>query len=85
MSRSAANRQEYQIALRHDDLGLDDVVVKDVSMFRMERMNTDRVWLACYLTDGQQIMFSLWAEDGIVKYEATDLPSVVYEIGGQSV
>lgn len=73
--------REYQIALRHDDLGLDDVVVKNVRMFRMERMDDDRVWLCCYLTDGQSIDFDLWREGKTVKYAARemDLPNVVYE------
>lgn len=74
----------YQIALRNDDLGLDDVVVRNVGMFRMERMDNDYVWLACYLTDGQEIVFDLWIEDGIVKYAARDpLPNVKYEEGSQ--
>ena len=73
------SRGDYQIALREDDLGLDDVVVKDVAMFRMERMDNDYVWLACYLTDGQDIHFDLWVEDGVVKYKARELPNVVYE------
>jgi hypothetical protein len=73
-------RADYQIALRHDDLGLDDVVVKDVAMFRMERMDNDHVWLACYLADGQDIVFDLWLEGGVIKYAARpDLPNAVYE------
>jgi hypothetical protein len=70
----------YQIALREDSLGLDDIVVKDVAMFRMERMDEDHVWLACYLTDGQEIVFSLWCEGETIMYETRDpLPHVVYE------
>jgi hypothetical protein len=70
----------YQIALRHDDLGLDDVVVKDVAMFRMERMDDDYVWLACYLADGQEIVFDLWREGKTIKYKArVPLPDVEYE------
>lgn len=70
----------YQIALRNDSLGLDDVVVKDVEMFRMERMDTDHVWLCCYLTDGQRIAFSMWSEGKTIVYRATDpLPDVLYE------
>lgn len=73
-------RRDYQIALRDDLIGLDDIVVKDVAMFRMERMDEDYVWLACYLTDGQEIVFDLWLEDGIVKYKAREpLPNVTYE------
>jgi hypothetical protein len=70
----------YQIALRHDDLGLDDIVVKDVAMFRMERMDNDLVWIACYLADGQEIVFDLWREGETIKYTVRGpLPDVVYE------
>ncbi len=70
----------YDIALREDDLGLDDVVVKDVSMFRMERMDDDYVWLACYLADGQEIVFDMWLEGTTIKYKARKpLPNVKYE------
>jgi hypothetical protein len=76
----------YRIALRHDDLGLDDVVVKDVSMFRMERMDDDHVWLACYLTGGEDLVIDLWVEGGVVKYAERDpLPNVTYEGGTTSV
>ena len=71
----------YDIALRYDDLGLDDVVVKDVEMFRMERMDDDYVWLACYLRDGQEIVFDLAAnKKGLITYSAREpLPDVKYE------
>lgn len=45
-------RRKYRIALRPEsdtDDQLDDVVVRDVSMFRMERMDKNRWWLCCYL------------------------------------
>ena len=71
----------YQIALRYDDLGLDDVVVKDVEMFRMERMDDDYVWLACYLRDGQEIVFDLETDKkGLITYSVREpLPDVKYE------
>jgi hypothetical protein len=70
----------YQIALRENSLGLDDVVVNDVRMFRMERMNKNYVWLCCYLTDGQDIHFDLWLDGSAIKYKAREpLPRVVYE------
>lgn len=79
MTSKPSSEPSYQIALRHDDLGLDDVVVKDVEMFRMERMDEDYVWLACYLTDGQEIVFDLHAT-GRITYSAREpLPQVVYE------
>lgn len=43
------HKEPYRIALRPDQDGyLDDVVVNDVSMFRMEDMG-DWWWLCCYL------------------------------------
>jgi hypothetical protein len=75
----SVDRADYQIALRHDDMGLDDVVVKDVAMFRMERMDDDHVWLACYLTDGQDIVFDLWREGRLIKYAVRDFPIAKYE------
>lgn len=74
---------DYQIALRGNDMGLDDIVVKDVAMFRMERMSEDYVWLACYLTDGQEIVFDLSTpRKGVVVYTVREpLPDVVYEPG----
>jgi hypothetical protein len=84
VSESAA-KAEYQIALRCDDLGLDDVVVKDVAMFRMERMGNDRVWLCCYLADGQRLDIDLWREGKLVKYAAReDLPDAIYEEGSRA-
>jgi len=56
---------DYRIALRYDDLGLDDVVINYVETFRMERMDNDRIWLCCYLTDGQAIHFDMWLDNGI--------------------
>lgn len=80
MPRQANVPDDYQIALRHDDMGLDDVVVKDVAMFRMERMDDDYVWLACYLVDGQEIVFDLWREKKKILYKTREpLPNVVYE------
>lgn len=73
--------RDYDIALRYDDLGLDDIVVKNVSMFRMERMDKDYVWLACYLEDGQEIVFDLASnKKGLITYTAREpLPDVRYE------
>lgn len=76
------NARGYRIALRRDDLGLDDIVVRSVPLFRMERMDDDHVWLCCYLTHDyrEDITFDIWIEDGIIKYEAREpLPDVVYE------
>jgi hypothetical protein len=65
---------------------LDDIVVNDVSMFRMEDMG-DHFWMQCYLapaTDGDYIAFNVRrgntakGEPGIV-VTAYDLPNVKYE------
>lgn len=41
---------EYRLALRNDSKGeLDDVFVRDVSMFRAEMMSDKELWLCCYL------------------------------------
>jgi len=76
-------QKTYQIALRHDSLGLDDVVVKDVELFRMERMDDDHVWLCCYLADGQRIDFDMWRKEKTILYteRKMDLPDVLYERG----
>lgn len=36
---------------------LDDVVVKDVTMFRAEAMSHNEWWLCCYLPNGERITF----------------------------
>jgi hypothetical protein len=74
--------RDYQIALRDDDLGLDDVVVKDVEMFRMERMSETSAWLCCYLPDGQRITF--WVHGKNLRYRATEFPDVKYEDGREA-
>jgi hypothetical protein len=72
-------KRGYQIALRYDDLGLDDVVVKDVKMFRMERMDDAYVWMCCYLNDGQVIHFDLSSTKRITYAARSPLPNVKYE------
>lgn len=73
-------RPTYQIALREDSMGLDDIVVRDVATFRLERMDDDCVWLACFLTDGQEIVFDMWREGKKIIYKAREpLPHVIYE------
>ena len=43
-------RKDDRIALRLDSRrALDDVFVKDVTMFRAERMDDSWLWMACYL------------------------------------
>lgn len=56
----------YRIALRPDDptdqapdgrnehVPLDDIVVKDVRMFRAEMMHDRSLWMRCYLNGGDE-------------------------------
>lgn len=77
----------WRIALRPDEDGaevveltpLDDVVVKDVSMFRAEDLGQSW-WLCCYLADEPdhaRISFSLDKRTGVLC--ATEMPDVRYE------
>lgn len=79
---------EYRIALRPDDqdadpfdlTALDDIVVKDVQMFRAEQMNHDTWWVCCYLDDERYITFHVTVEDGSLVWTATEFPNnVKYE------
>ena len=78
---------DYRIAVRPDQDGyVDDVVVNDVSMFRMEDMG-DSWWLCCYLagTD-ESITFDIAKQRGrsrvIAKVvEWPELDGLVYEDG----
>ena len=54
-----------------NDLGIDDVVINDVKMFRLERMSDTHFWLCCYTADdekderyGERIVFQVGIEDG---------------------
>lgn len=63
MTRSTqfqTDEPDYRIALRDDDEGyLDDVVIKDVEMFRMERMDDGAIWACCYLKGHERVDFWL--------------------------
>lgn len=44
----------------YDDKGdLDDIVINNVSMFRMERMDDGNFWLRCYCDGKPDVIFSL--------------------------
>lgn len=57
---------------------LDDVVVKDVSMFRAEVLSPGHLWLCCYLSapDGeeQRVTFEVHARASRLKFEAVETP-----------
>jgi hypothetical protein len=77
----------YRIALRNDDHGeLDDVVVKDVSMFRAEMMDGKSLWMACYFPDSDEsVVFWVRAKKGKLLFYVTEEPTpsehFVYEDG----
>lgn len=65
--------QDYRIAIRPDDRDddpmnystlMDDIVVRDVAMFRAEQMDTHSWWVACYLNDdsGDRICWNVSAK-----------------------
>jgi hypothetical protein len=69
---------DRRIELRPDHEGfLDDVVVLDVKMFRLERMDTNSWWACCYL-DGFDERVDFWfhanRKDGLTA-RCTDVPS----------
>jgi hypothetical protein len=44
----------------HDESGeLDDVVLNDVSMFRLERMDSGNIWIKCYRDGKPDVVFRL--------------------------
>jgi hypothetical protein len=73
---------EYRIALRPDHEGnLDDVVVRDVMMFRMEDMG-DWWWLCCYLDkEGDRICWSIPHDSGIARIIEWPEGDMAYEPG----
>lgn len=78
---AAARRERTPVmALRPDsqdhDL-LDDIVVKDVEMFRAEALDDDVWWLACYFANGEQVTFHVTAQarPKRIKFSVTEKPS----------
>lgn len=69
-------KPSYRIALRPDHEGeLDDVVVRDVEMFRMERMSEHDFWIALYFkgTD-EELVFNMHASKSFISASIGDLP-----------
>jgi hypothetical protein len=57
--------ESYRIALRPDYNGeLDDVVVRDVKLFRLERMGDDAWWMALYLSNEAHEELVFWIRRG---------------------
>lgn len=67
----------YDIALRPDGDGLlDDVVVNRVGMFRAERMDDKTLWLACYLDNGEDVVFFVSSSRSGLRFTCTEAPSM---------
>lgn len=63
----ASDRFDYD---EHGDL--DDIVVMDVSMFRMERMSDGTFWIKCYRDDKPGIVFWLNSTKRIAGFHAVE-------------
>lgn len=60
------------IELRKDEAGLvDDIVVNDVKMFRMEHMDNNRWWIRVYTNSGKDLVVYL-AVSNPVAFEVED-------------
>lgn len=77
--------KEYRIALRPDERGnddpdalMDDIFVRDVTMFRAEQMDANAWWVACYLDNDTQdrICWSVRAKSKPLRIEwvTTEFP-----------
>lgn len=68
--------QAPAMALRyHDDGSLDDVVVKDVTMFRAEQLDNGLLWLCCYFANGERVTFDVRAGRGPLVYQEGEMPN----------
>ncbi|MCV2393900.1 hypothetical protein OEB99_06235 [Actinotalea sp. M2MS4P-6] len=69
---------EKRIDLRGPDDRLDDVVVRDVSMFRAEMLDARTLWLACYLKDADgesgRVVFEVTSHGGALTLRVTEGP-----------
>jgi hypothetical protein len=66
---------------RRADGSLDDVVVRDVQMFRAEMLDDGRLWLCCYLpgteVDRDRIAFEVVARGDRIDFEVIETPAGV--------
>ena len=68
-----------RVELRLDqNKALDDVVVRDVSMFRAEVLSPGHLWLCCYLPgpngEEQRVTFEVHARGERLEFEAVETP-----------
>lgn len=55
--------KKKDIEIFHNDMGVDDVFIKNVKMFRLERMGDMSFWIRCYMENGKHdVVFRLQAE-----------------------
>lgn len=71
---------DERMALRTTDDGLlDDVVVRQVSMFRAEMLDSDRLWLCCYLpgtgAEHDRVAFDVCVRDGALTFAVVEMPA----------
>ncbi len=51
---------EDKTRIDYDHKGdLDDVAISDVTMFRLEYMDNNRIWIRCYLEDREDVIINL--------------------------
>ena len=67
MTKNIIKTKKISDRFDYNDLGLDDVVVNDVEMFRLERMDDDTFWARCYKNNGKIIDFNFYIEKGKMK------------------
>ena len=69
--------RRVELRLDQND-ALDDVVVRDVSMFRAEVLSPGLLWLCCYLSspDGeeQRVTFEVHARGKRLDFQAVETP-----------
>ncbi len=57
---------------------MEDVVVRDVAMVRVEMLSETTAWLACYLegtgVDGDRLTFLATVEEGRLRVEVEERP-----------
>ena len=77
--RVVESGKRVELRLDHND-ALDDVVVRDVSMFRAEVLSPGHLWLCCYLPgpDGeeQRITFEVHARGKRLQFETVETPDI---------
>ena len=55
------------VRIDYDENGdLDDIVIENVTMFRMERMSDNTFWIRCYRDNGKDVVFNLSSKKKII-------------------